>query len=269
MAPVATRRSSGKAARVTVLAVLMTLALGYSSEGGAGADVRDVCGGPGAVVSSSSPAVGDVSGDRRSDRVAVAHRPQFGRARPRCLYTLEVTMNGRRLTVPLREDRAEFRSWNSSDRPVVRALVDLSGQRGLEIVVEVGSSASRDYVVVYLLRGTTLRRLRLPEPDERYPDSFGYGSSLGSGQSGVGCADRPGSGAIVQTSLSRDSSGRGVRLQRRVLRVDGWSLRPQRGESRLLSEREAAALDLPELAAWGTAFGGLAPFPNCAYVVVR
>ena len=199
--------------------------------------------------------VGDVSGDGRPDRVVVAYRPQPARSHPRCLYTLDVTTNGRRVVVPLRDDRAEFRSWDSSDRPAVRALADLSGRPGLELVVSVGASASREFFVLYALRNGELRRLKLPERDDRYPDALRYGSST-AGQTVVGCVGRAGSGEIVQTHLSYYPNAGRALLQRRFFRLDGWTLQRERLVRRSLSARAAADLDLPEFEAQGL-------FPNC------
>ncbi len=268
----ASRRHDGMTVGVTVLTVTLTVLLAGCSRGNERkGDVapRRTCGGAETVASSSRPGKGDVSGDGLSDTVVVSYRPQTLSDDPRCLYTLDVMVSGRVIVVPLRDHRIEFRSWETSDRPGVVGLADVSKRAGLEIIVKVGSSASRDYVVLYSLRGRELRRLKPPDGNERYPDSFSYGSSLGSGQSGVGCAVRPGSGVIVRTRLGPTAVRGEKKLERFYYRLDGWALRFERSVTRRLSDQQLERLERPELGSNDSFPGGLAPFPNCLRTVVQ
>ena len=156
---------------------------------------------------------GDVTGDGRRERVVLA---LDARGHARCRFFVLLRLAAGTLRAPLDDpylDR-ETRPVGETGTPVLKSLVEIDGERGLEIVVEVHRGASTGLVGVFTIESGRLTRMRI-RPHVR-DDLFAYAGSL-AGVSAVGCVRMVGGAWIASSSVA--PRGRRWVGERRLYRV--------------------------------------------------
>lgn len=134
-----------------------------------------------------SPEPGDVDGDGEPDEVAIHYDPQGAVG---CQgFAVAESSNGT-LSAPLKTWRGEF----GLPMPTLNDLVDIDGEPGDEIVVNMGAGASTQFVGIVLADGGTLRQVTTGLAGQAVDGMLGFGGSVGHMEA-VDCA--PGGGIVV------------------------------------------------------------------------
>ncbi len=180
---------------------------------------------------------GDVDGDGSPEEVAIYFDP--------------VGEPGCQAFVLAGDAAGVLETWTSDfglPMPTLNSLVDLDGEPGDEIVVNMGVGASTQFVGVVAFEDGALRQVTLEGGAGMGPEGmFGFGGSVGHVEA-VDCAR----GGVVASFAA--PSGRAYLVERRFFEFDGAELVPERVEKERLALEE---LDrLPEYAQ--------SPFGSCS-----
>lgn len=136
---------------------------------------------------------GDVDGDGRSDRVAMAVRRDQPLA---CRYILWVASTTRIISEVVRQPSF----YDTRRTPYLAELARVNRSRGAQLVVDFGIGAGVDSYGIYALLGGRIVRMRV-QGDKGTPtaDTFQSGGSNAGGTNAI-CAAGPGGGIVLEAS---------------------------------------------------------------------
>ncbi|HEX2196719.1 MAG TPA: hypothetical protein VHJ76_07310 [Actinomycetota bacterium] len=194
-----------------------------------------------ASLRAGTPASGDVDGDGEPEEVAI-HVDPDGPAG--CLAFVVAESSGGSLAGPLETWREDF----GLPVPTINTLVDVDGEPGDEVVVNMGIGASTQFVGIVTARDGALVQVTTRGLEDAGEGVFGFGGSVGH----VEAVDCTGSGEVVSSFAA--PAGKRYRVERRYLDFDGTKLVFDRREVERIAIEE---LDrLPEYPA--------SPFGSCS-----
>ncbi len=154
---------------------------------------------------------GDVDGDGETDSVAVHYDPQ---GEPGCQAFAVAEMWYGTLSSPLPTWREDF----GLPMPTLNDLAEVDGEPGEEIVVNMGTGASTQFVGIVVYDIGALRQVTTDVPGQTAPGMFGFGGSVGHMEA-VDCV--PGGGIIASMAVP---DGNVYRVERTVYEFVGAEL---------------------------------------------
>lgn len=186
-----------------------------------------------------NPESGDVDGDGEADGVSIHYDAQGGTG---CQAFVVAETSAGILSGPLETWRGEF----GLPMPTLNSLLEIDGEPGDEVVVNMGAGASTQFVGIVVADGSMLRQVTTDVPGQAAPGMLASGGSVGHLEA-VDCA--PGGGVVASTAVP---DGDVYRVERIFLGFSGAELiRDDKDVQRVPIER----IDrFPEYAA--SPFGG-------------
>ena len=159
------------------------------------------------------PEAGDVDGDGVAEDVAVYYDPE---GEPGCEGFVVAESAEGTYSAPLETWRGEF----GLPMPTLNSLVDVDGAPGDEVVVNMGTGASTQFVGIVIVDGGILRQVTtdVPSGSGVAPGLLGFGGSVGHMEA-VDCV--PGGGVIASFATP---DGNVYRVERTVYDVVGAEL---------------------------------------------
>jgi hypothetical protein len=178
-----------------------------------------------ASLRAGDPQRGDVDGDGAAETVSVYYDPQ---GQLGCQAFVAVESGDGVVAGPLETWRGEF----GLPMPTLNKLVDVDGEEGDEVVVNMGAGASTQFVGIVVADGAVLRQVTTDVPGQAVPGLLGFGGSVGHLEA-VDCAP---DGAVVASIAT--PAGDAYRVVRTFYRFAGAELiRDERQVERVAIEQ--------------------------------
>ena len=187
---------------------------------------------------------GDVDGDGSSD---ASYLVRHGSGSPGCRVFLVVETADRLLSTPTSDPGTEY----ALQAPNIHSLVQVDGEGGLEILVNLEQGASTQFLGMFKVDEGSVQRVRFQEAASS-GDLFPYGGSVGHIDAS-NCTETPGEVVIIQATPARQ----GYRLERTLYELRDEVLvvsEAHSGKPRVVPPESLSSID--ELA--GSPFGACA-----------